>query len=121
MSKNGTDPISPWFILCEELDEYIGIRFGRVAPGASAPEWIFVRHTDFDGIGGFAELLRRRGAIIPKLPQIKHPAPPSWWWLARFIPTLLKPRRKVKWGNIERGIEKGSSKLEPPRAVAWHV
>ena len=67
MPKNATDPISPWFDICEELDEYIGIRFGRLAPGATDPEWMFVRHRDFDGIGGLAELLRRRGAVIPKI------------------------------------------------------
>src|SRR5438045_2644885 len=121
MSENGTDPISPWFILCEELDEYIGIRFGRVAPGASAPEWMFVRHTDFDGIGGFAELLRRRGAVIPRLPQIKHPAPPSWRWFVRALPKFIKPRRRIKWGHLERGPVHSSSREQPPKAVAWHV
>jgi len=121
MPKIATDPISPWFEICEELDEYIGIRFGRVSPGATDPDWMFVRHTDFDGIGGFAELLRRRGAVIPKLPQIKHPSEPSWQWLMRFSPKLLRPRRKVQWGKIERGTEQGSSKSAPPQAVAWHV
>ena len=114
MPKIATDPISPWFEICEELDEYIGIRFGKIAPGSTTPEWMFVRHTDFDGIGGFAELLRRRGAVIPKLPQIKHPTEPSWRWLVRFTPKLLKPRRKVAFGKIERGAEQGSSKLSPP-------
>jgi hypothetical protein len=121
MPKNATDPISPWFDICEELDEYIGIRFGRLAPAATDPEWMFVRHRDFDGIGGLAELLRRRGAVIPKLPQIKHPAEPSWRWVVRFIPKLLKPRRKVIWGKIEKGGEQSSSKSLPPSAVAWHV
>jgi NRPS condensation-like uncharacterized protein len=121
MSKNGTDPISPWFILCEELDEYIGIRFGRVAPGMFNPEWMFVRHTDFDGIGGFAELLRRRGAVIPRLPQIKHPAPASKMSLVRALPKFLKPRRRVKWGQLERGPVHSSSREEAPKAVAWHI
>src|ERR1043165_2317609 len=56
-----TDPIAPWFIAAEELGEFIGIRFGRVPPEGTEPEWMFLRHTDFDGIGGVAALLRARG------------------------------------------------------------
>src|SRR5438045_1738577 len=94
MPKN--DPITPWFKLCEEVGEYIGIRYGRVAPDADEPEWVFMRHMDFDGIGAFAEILRRRGAEIPRLPQLKHPAKPSWGALVRALPKFMKPRRRVK-------------------------
>src|SRR5208282_4604509 len=94
---------------------------GRVAPGATEPDWVFLRHTDFDGIGGFAELLRRRGADIPKLAQIKHPARASWFCLARALPKILKPRRRVQWGEIERGPVVISSPEQSPLAVAWHV
>jgi NRPS condensation-like uncharacterized protein len=80
-----------------------------------------VRHTDFDGIGGFAELLRRRGALINKLPQIRHPAERSWWPFLRSAPKLLRPRYKVQWGSIERGAIISSTSSEPPQAVAWHV
>src|SRR2546430_14476508 len=103
MSEKTTDPISPWFIAAEKLGEYIGIRFGHVTVGASRPEWIFLRHTDFDGIGGFAEILRRRGAELDHLPQIKYPAGPSWFWLLRALPKYLRPRRRVKWASMERG------------------
>jgi hypothetical protein len=116
-----TDPISPWFILCEEVGEYIGIRFGRLSPEADEPEWMFLRHIDFDGIGGFAELLRRRGADIARLPQIKHPASPSWGSLVRALPRFLKPRRRVKWGSLERGPVISSSSTQAPLAVAWHI
>lgn len=121
MLKVTQDPISPWFKIAEELDEFIGIRFGRVAPGTTEPEWMFLRHEDFDGIGGFAELLRRRGAYIPRLPQIKHPANPSWLSLGRALPKYMLPKRRVKWGTLERGAEHSSSRSEPPSAVAWHL
>lgn len=115
-----TDPISPWFIAAEQLGEFIGIRFGRVAPGSSQPEWFFLRHTDFDGIGGLAELLRRRGAELPRLPQIKHPIRPSPLWLLRALPKFLKPRRRVQWGPLESGPTlEGTG--QPPPAVAWQV
>jgi hypothetical protein len=121
MPKNRTDPISPWFFVCEELGEFIGIRYGRIAPGETEPDWTFVRHTDFDGIGGFAELLRRRGAVLPRLAQIKHPSPPSWLSLVRALPKIMRPRRKVKWGALERGPIVSSTSSQPPLAVAWHV
>lgn len=120
MQKKATDPISSWFIAAEELGECIGIRFGRVPPGATEPEWIFLRHADFDGIGGFAEILRQRGAKLNRLPHIKHPASPSLLSILRTFPKYLTPRRRVEWGLLDRGpeVEAGS---QPPVAVAWHV
>jgi NRPS condensation-like uncharacterized protein len=82
---------------------------------------MFLRHIDFDGIGGFAELLRRGGADVPRLPQIKHPSNPSWGALVRALPKFLKPRRRVKWGSLERGPVISSSPTQPPLAVAWHI
>lgn len=121
MSAKKTDPISPWFLAAEALGEYIGIRFGRVAPGTSEPEWMFLRHIDFDGIGGFAELLRQRGAELPRLPQIKHPSNPSWLPLIRSLPKFVKPRQRVRWRAMERGPVPTGTTPQPPRAVAWYI
>jgi hypothetical protein len=121
MATQRTDPISPWFNICEEMGEFIGIRFGRIARGATEPEWTFLRHIDFDGVGGFGELLRRGGADLPKLPQIKHPAPPSRMDLVRALPKFLKPRQRVAWGPLNRGTVIASTKDQSPLAVAWHV
>jgi hypothetical protein len=121
MGNKAIDAISPWFHLCEEMEEFIGIRFGRVLPGAPEPEWKFLRHIDFDGVGGFGELLRRGGADLPRLPQIKHPAPPSRMALVRALPKFLKPRRRLKWGELDHGPRVLTSKLQPPPAVAWHI
>jgi len=84
MSKNVTDPISPWFNICEELGEYIGIRFGRIAPGTSDPEWFFVRHTDFDGIGGMAELLRSLPRNHPNRSRILERYRTMWASLLKY-------------------------------------
>src|ERR1041384_1657784 len=121
MPKDETDAISPWFLDAEQLGEYIGIRFGRVAPGSFDPEWFFLRHTDFDGIGGLAELLRRRGANLERLLQLKHPARPSWVPLLRAFPKYFRPRRQVKWGRLERGSTLESAIPQPPPAVAWYA
>lgn len=120
MIDKKSDPVSPWFNVCEDLGEYIGIRFGRIAPGASDPEWHFLRHIDFDGIGGFAELLRQRGANLPRLPHIKHPSNPSWIPFLKMIPKFLRPRARVQWQSLERD-NAASTAPQPPQAVAWHV
>jgi len=119
MSKT-FDPIAPWFVAAEALGECIGIRFGRIAPGKTEPEWIFLRHAEFDGVGGLADILRRRGATMEELPQIKHPAAPSLLPLLKMTPKFALPRYRVKWQPFE---QKGGpeSAAQPPTAVAWHV
>lgn len=120
MATKPYDSLRPWFETAEQLGEYIGIRFGRLAPQQTSPEWIFLRHTDFDGIGGLAEILRRRGAKLDRLSQIKHPSPPSKAALVRMLPKLLKPKVRVEWGPLPRGPIPDDVK-QPPPAVAWHV
>ena len=114
------DPIAPWFLALEELGEYIGIRFGRVPPGTDRPEWIFLRHAEYDGIGGFAEILRKRGAELCRLPHMKYPSDPSLSWLLRTLPKYLTPRRRVKWRELSQGPA-FDTKSGPPPSVAWHV
>lgn len=120
MADRTTDLISPWFLAAEDLGEYIGIRFGRVAPGTTEPEWIFRRHTDMDGIGGLAEILRGRGAQLERLPQLRHPSTPSPFSLLKLLPKFLSPRQRVKWAPL-KGETRQSTKTQPPPAVAWHV
>jgi hypothetical protein len=120
MAKKAFDPIKSWFVAAEDLGEYIGIRFGHIRPGGIQPEWTFLRHTDFDGIGGFAELLRQQGAQLPRLAQIKHPSKPSWLPLLKLLPKFLKLRRPLKWSALS-GETAPSNNSTPPPAVAWHV
>jgi hypothetical protein len=120
MAENISDPIKSWFIAAEELGEYIGIRFGHLAPGAEQPEWIFLRHTDFDGIGGFADILRQRGAVLPRLAQIRHPSNPSWLPLIKSLPKFLKGRQPLKWVPLAGKPGVGTNST-PPTAIAWHI
>ncbi len=121
MPNNKTDAISAWFLDAEALGEYIGIRFGRLAPASTEPEWLLLRHTDFDGIGGLAELLRQRGAHLDRLLQLKHPAPPSWWPLIRALPKYLRPRHQVAWGTLENASPQATTIPQPASAVAWYA
>jgi hypothetical protein len=120
MSADLTDAIASWFVAAEDLGEYIGIRFGHVPNGASSPQWTFLRHMDYDGIGGFAELLRREGALLPRLPQIKHPRSPSRIPLIKSLPRYASPRRRIQWSQLDGESAPGTN-ATPPAAVAWHI
>jgi len=119
MPDRERDPIKLWFAAAEELGEYIGIRFGHLAAGRSEPEWHFLKHTDFDGIGGLAHLLRQRGADVGRLVQIKHPVRPSLAAILRMAPKYLGPRKSLAWCKLS-GATKPSNAAEAPAAVAWH-
>src|ERR1700722_20232917 len=101
MAEKVTGWISPWFLAAEELGEYIGIRVGRIAPGATEPEWIFPRHSETDGIGGFAEILRSRGAKLERLPQLRHPSPPSSLAAVKLLPKFMTPRERIQWRPLK--------------------
>jgi hypothetical protein len=119
-SREARDPIRPWFEASEELGDHIGIRFGRVPPGGGEPEWIYRSHADFDGIGGFADILRRRGAAVSGLPEIPHPVDPSPRHFLRSLPEYFQARRRVVW-KAPSGRTRPASPAEPPEAVAWHL
>lgn len=118
MKQDGFDSLNLWFYAAEELGEYIGIRFGHIPSGATEPEWTFLRHTDFDGIGGLAHILRQKGATLGRLPQVRYPAAPSVLPLLRLVPKFLQPRHRVKWLPLGATRKNGP---HPPPAVAWHV
>jgi NRPS condensation-like uncharacterized protein len=120
MDKEAFDPIKPWFLSAEELGEFIGIRFGRIAPGSTEPEWIYLPHKEFDGIGGFANILRKGGAKLGRLPQIRHPAAPSRMSVLKLLPKYLEPRRALKWAPFD-GVPAPTTNDTPPPAAAWHV
>jgi len=120
--KKISDPISPWFVAAEDLGEYIGVRFGRVDSAKSEPEWIFLRHADYDGIGGFAHILRSRGANIGALAEQTHPATPSGFEVLGLGQKYLESRKLPRWNS--RVIRPGANeahKPQPPTAVAWQL
>ena len=115
-----SDPIRPWFETLESVGEFVGIRFGRVNPSSGAVEWMFLSHATYDGIGGFAHLLRERGAPVEELPKITHPGKLSWWPFIRFLPTMLARRKSLKWRELKQG-EPLTTSAQPAPAVAYHV
>ncbi len=118
--KEPLDVMSLWFNSLEEQGEYIGMRFARVPPGSSQPEWVFPRHSENDGVGWFGGNLRKLGAPLDDLPTIRHPAVPSRLSFLKVLPNYLKPKHPLKWKTLGRGP--AVAKCDgPPPAVAWHL
>lgn len=113
------DFIRPWFEALEEMDEFIGIRFGYMPPGAKMPDWQFIGHDDVDGIGGFARILRGRGANLEHLPQLAHSHRAGPQALLQSIPGLFRSRKRVAWN--QRWDSHVSNRHQPPVAVSWHT
>jgi hypothetical protein len=120
MSSQTKDAIRLWFTAAEDLNEYVGVRFGHIPPTGGDPVWTFLPHSEFDGIGGLAALLRQRGAVLPRLAQLKHPASSSPLALIRLLPDYLGPRRRLRW-MLEDGQPQPSHRQQAPLALAWHV
>ncbi len=131
MTVQNFDAIRSWMVAAEALGEYVGIRFGHIPRGKLEPEWTFLSHKEFDGIGGLADLLRGRGAHLERLSQIKHPSTPSAFACVRLLPRFLSPRQRLSWARTELGTSSGAEsnpgrpphegKGGPPTGVAWHV
>jgi len=105
------------------MDEFVGIRFGYLPHDAdpeTEPEWIFFDHSEYDGIGAFAHLLREGGVDMPWLPRGTHSATPNFYLnTIRTLVSFLKPRKTVNWRKM--GFATGDSdSMNPPTALAYH-
>lgn len=114
------DPIRPWYEANERVGDYSMIRFGHLRPGETELRWISIPHSEFDGIGGFAHLLRERGVPMDILPENSHPSEPSWWPFIRSIPKIIGPRRRLTWKALEQGPPVPPGKLPDP-VSSWHL
>lgn len=105
MPKQVSDPVAPWFIAAEAEGEYIGMRFGRLAPGASEPEWCSISHAECDGFGAIGEIFRKRGVTFDSLPQAKHPAKPSMFSFFRLLQMYIAAAAAFEMEEIRTGRE----------------
>jgi hypothetical protein len=116
-----SDAISKWFVTGEMLGEFIGIRFGHIRLGTDTPDWRYYSHAEFDGIGAFAEILRRSGVELRILPQIKfYPAYRAIMSALKHWPRYLAPRHPVPFSSVAQTSARANCS-QPPLAVAWHV
>lgn len=116
------DPVKPWFDTLEAMGEYIGIRYGKLDPESGEVDWIYRPHAQFDGIGGFGDILRCQGAQVRKLPELSSSIPQRWLDLPRALPELSKPPKVLAWREeITQSARSGETLREAPAAVAWHL
>ncbi|HEY1660930.1 MAG TPA: hypothetical protein VGI03_00790 [Verrucomicrobiae bacterium] len=120
MSRAGYDPIKPWFLALESMGEFIGMRFARIPPGKSEPDWIYIRHCDYDGIGAIKKMFTERGGTVDELPQARHPARPSFGSLFKLMKLQMQPRRRLHWKELGNS-KKLSATPQPAPAAAWYV
>ena len=111
-----------WFKAAEHLGECTDILFAKKGPNEAEPEWISVSHCDYDGIGGFANLLREAGAEIDSLPQTHFPnkkiVSPLLSHFKKSQPT--KPVGGRENWDLTLAQEKLVKQGNPP-ARAWHL
>lgn len=109
---------SSWFRASEASGDFMGIRYGRIARGSGDVEWIFVSHCECDGIGGFARLLRERGAAIPDLPRTNNPCQGIIGPLWRFFQARRGGAECANRRDWEIPAAPAADVSDP---VAWHL
>ncbi len=114
------DPIRSWFRVLEEMDEFIGIRFGHQGSPNSPPEWTFLGHDEFDGIGAFAHLLRQRGASVKELPSANHSTPNKLASYLKIIHYSLKNRKFTRIRDLTSQTDV-SRRTHPPANFDYHA
>jgi hypothetical protein len=94
-----------WFDALERMGESFLFRMGRYRPGMSEPDWFFLPHQHFDGLGGFAHLLRttqRTELALPDLAPRDRPSGPAKWMAALRL-LCRRPVRPRPWQLPESG------------------
>jgi len=86
-----------WFDALERMGESFLFRLGRYRRGMSKPDWFFLPHQDFDGLGGFAHILsttERTELTIPDLAPADRPSTLAQWMAALRLlcRRLARPR-----------------------------
>jgi len=98
------------------MGESFLFRLGRYRPDMSQPDWFFLPHQHFDGLGGLAHLLRttqRTELEIPALAPDDRPSTLAQWMAALRLlcQRLVRPR---PWRLAQTG-----SKTSTEPAFAW--
>jgi hypothetical protein len=119
VERNRRDLAGEWFAALEELGESFLFRLGRFRAGMAEPEWFFLPHQDYDGIGGLAHVLRSEGSDID-VPRMTE-KPPSWWGLLLAFLRLFFRRkaRPMRWRGIDDGWKSTRPEDAAPTALAW--
>lgn len=96
--------------------------YGRVESQTPNIEWHRIDHCQFDGIGGFAEVLSKLNHNIEKLPADHAPTPSFWpglktWWLT----WCHMNSRQVRWNEKWRSRFNPQLKHRTTPLIHWHL
>ncbi len=120
-----SDPIQSWFRAVAATGDDTMIRFAKVSERRAELEWIKVSHAEFDGIGGFADILRGQGVEVEELPKNERIQEASWWPFLKSLPKHFASRRAsqeiLKWKDLGRERRRLSDEALPDPVRAWHV
>jgi len=105
------DWVAEWFPILRLHGEFTDIVFGRVSK-QEAPEFFYLDHGHYDGIGGFQQLLAEKEGINLPAPQLKELKSNFLKRILGFILYLLDSRvRHISWNKRQT---EGSFKRNHP-------
>lgn len=114
------DLLGEWFAALDAYGECYRFRLGRYLSGMSEPEWFFLSHALYDGLGGLAHVQRtlfRRSMVLPRATER---APGR---LARLIAAarclLRRGQHPLPWRHADPHWRPLDSASSTPSAVAW--
>ncbi len=116
-----TDWVGEVFAALRDCGEDVSIIYGRKpSPAQAEPRWFELPHDRFDGIGGFAALLREQGFRVEALPELRDDrfrVLRALRGLIAVLPTLgIRPRTWRKFDG-----SRTATLLEPGERLAWRV
>lgn len=114
-----------WFSAAESTGDFLDIRYGKKSELSEEIEWCFVSHVQCDGIGAFAQLLRKSGVKITKLPKTRNPnrqiLKPLWHFIHQnFLSSEATNEQSPSNNNWALATTQKDQACES-RALAWHL
>jgi|GEM_PF-1596153 len=85
MKLKETDWAGIWFSFLPEYGEHPFIPYGFQEEGQDGVEWRELSHETFDGVGGFAHLLREKKIAFGPLPLLRESRPPAYFHTLRKL------------------------------------
>ena len=116
------EPAVASFLVAEELGEVMLMRYGRLREEDGPVEWDYVPHVLFDGLGGFAHMLRRYEGHEIGLVNGRETTPPTFTKKLAAVRAAMRREKQsphrapVPWKHYDRTVISGI-----PKAVGWAV
>ena len=107
--KASKDYISMWFDVRKELGISDAMSIGPMNKATGDIKWNTFSHSQMDGIGGIATILREQGYPCKNLPQSGEKSEPSSWLIYKLNKrdkkekkknnTVYTPSKTIRWKN----------------------